>query len=469
RPSAAEPPDRRPHVVIVGGGFGGLLTARGLRRAPVRVTLVDRRNHHLFQPLLYQVATGGLSPANIAAPLRALVHRQANTRVLLAEVRGLELEARRVLLASAPGEGDAPINHDGTHGADQEVMELGFDYLVVAAGAGHSYFGHPEWQDRAPGLKSLEDATLIRRRVLLAFERAERESDPERISQLLTFVVVGAGPTGVELAGALAEMAHNTLVGQFRKIDTHRARVLLVEGAERVLPPFSERLAKSAHRSLRDLGVEVRTRTLVRSIDEHTVTLASTGEGEEERISAATVLWAAGVRASPLAESLAEQSGAEMDRIGRVVVEADCSLHGRPEVFAIGDLANYRHGLEQPLPGLAPIAMQQGRYVARRLARRTRGKPEGDAPFHYVDKGNMAVIGRRRAVADIRGFEITGGLAWLMWLFVHLMYLAEFQNRILVLVQWGWNYVTRNRSARLITNVPDPGIHRTTPPSAEGG
>lgn len=423
-----------PHVVIVGGGFGGLLTARSLAEAPVRVTLVDRRNHHLFQPLLYQVATGGLSPANIAAPLRSLVRRQKQTRVLLEEVTGFDLEGRRALLGE---------------------QSLDYDYLVVATGAGQSYFGHDDWAARAPGLKTLEDATRIRRRVLLAYEEAERSQDPERIRQLLTFVVVGAGPTGVELAGALAEVAHSTLTGEFRSIDPDQARVILVEGAGRVLPPFPEKLSASARRGLEDLGVEVRTGMRVESIDDHGLDLVpTTDEGEASRLDANTVLWAAGVQASPLGKALAEQSDAELDRAGRVAVEADCSLHGRPEVYVIGDLACYRHGLERPLPGLAPVAMQQGRYVGKRIRHLARGTKPDPSPFRYVDKGNMAVIGRRRAVADINGLQVSGMLAWLMWLFVHLLYLAEFQNRVLVVVQWGWNYVTRNRSARLITAIP---------------
>ena len=421
------------HLVIVGGGFGGLCAARALKRRPFSVTLIDRRNHHLFQPLLYQVATGGLSPANVATPLRALVKRQPRTHVRLGEVVGFDLDARRVLLS------------DG---------ELGYDSLIVAAGAGQSYFGHPEWEALAPGLKSLEDATRIRRRVLLAFERAELEAsrhtvDPERVRALLTFIVVGAGPTGVELAGALAEISRRTLEGEFRHIDPARARVLLIEGADRVLPPFPESLSRSAARALEQLGATVRTDCLVKRVAPGEVELHQKG-GEPELVACHTVLWAAGVEASPLGKALAESSGAELDRSGRVIVEADCSLAGREEVFVIGDLASYRHGTQRPLPGLAAVAMQQGRYVARVLDRRLRGKP-APAPFRYLDKGNMATIGRKKAVADIAGLRFSGLFAWLTWLFVHLMYLAEFQNRVLVLVQWGWNYVTRNRSARLIT------------------
>ncbi len=432
----------RHRVVIVGGGFGGLCATRELARAPVEVTLVDRRNHHLFQPLLYQVATGGLSPANIAAPLRALVKSQKNARVRLGEVVGFDLEGQRVLLESG---------------------ELAYDSLVVAAGAGQSYFGHREWAATATGLKSLEDATRIRRRVLLAFERAEIETDPGRVAALLTFVVVGAGATGVELAGALAEVARKTLRGEFRRVDPAAARVILLEGGPRVLPTFSERQSRRAARSLAQLGVAVRTGWTVERIRPGEVELrGATAEGMRERIAAANVLWAAGVEASPLGLALAEGSEAELDQSGRVVVEPDCSLPSCPNVFVVGDLASYGHGRERPLPGLAPVAMQQGRYVARVIERRFEGR--STAPFRYRDKGNMATIGRKLAVAEIGRLRLWGLPAWLAWLFVHLMYLAEFQNRVLVLVQWGWNYFTRNRSARLITGeVPAKSPARASP------
>ena len=432
----------RPHVVIVGGGFGGLCTARALGRADADITLIDRRNHHLFQPLLYQVATGGLSPANIAAPLRALVKKQSNTRVLLAEVTGIDAESKTLQL------GDE---------------SLAYDYLVVATGAGQSYFGNDHWQRFAPGLKTLDDATRIRRGVLLAYEAAEQETDPEVIRRLLTFVVVGAGPTGVELVGALAELSRTTLKGELRQVDPTQARVLLIEGADRVLPPFPTKLSARARAGLEKLGVEVRCNTLVSAIDDQTLELRpSGGDGETETLEAANILWAAGVQASPLGNILAEQSDAELDRAGRITVEADCSLAGRSEVFVIGDLANYAHGLERPLPGLAPVAMQQGKYVAWLLKRVAGRRERPTTPFKYVDKGNMAVIGRRMAVVDIHGFGFAGGIAWLLWLFVHLMYLAEFQNRVLVLVQWGWNYVTRNRSARLITEAVPALLDRPT-------
>lgn len=424
----------RHHVVIVGGGFGGLCAARALRKVPVQVTLIDRRNHHLFQPLLYQVATGGLSPANIAVPLRALLKSQANAAVQLAEVTGFDLREQRLWL----GQGMVP-----------------YDSLIVAAGSGQSYFGHSEWAELAPGLKSLEDATRIRGRVLLAFEKAELEKNLTRRRALTTFVVVGAGPTGVELAGALAEVARVTLRGEFRKLDPAVARVILVEGGPRVLPAFSEGLSRRALHSLEKLGVEVRTGHTVDRIRRGEIELVGSGEdGKRERIATANVLWAAGVRASPLGRALAEELGVELDRGGRLAVEPDCTLPGCPNIFVIGDLASFGHRLERPLPGLAPVAMQQGRYVAKLIERRFKGR--STAPFRYTDKGNMATIGRKQAVAEIGKLRLWGLPAWLTWLFVHLMYLAEFQNRILVLIQWGWNYFTRNRSARLITFTRPP-------------
>ena len=424
------------HVVIVGGGFGGLCAARALRRSPVRVTLIDRRNHHLFQPLLYQVATGGLSPANIAAPLRALLKGQKNASVRLGEVQEFDLDEQRAFLK------------------DGEVVP--YDSLIVATGAQSSYFGRDHWKDLAPGLKSVEDATSIRRQVLMAFEQAELCKDPQRIKALLTFVVVGAGPTGVELAGALAEVAHRTMVGEFRQIDPQSARVLLVEGADRVLPAFSDSQSARARRCLEKLGVEVETGWVVHRIHQGEVELKNGFAEDAARKSLRTsnIFWAAGVQASSLGRQLAKASDSGLDKGGRVVVQPDCSLKGRPNVFVIGDLANFSHELEQPLPGLAPVAMQQGRYVAEVIRRRFQGRTS--PPFRYLDKGNMATIGRRMAVAEFRRLRFWGLPAWLAWLFVHLMYLAVFENRILVLVQWGWNYFTRNRSARLITHEP-PG------------
>ena len=418
---------RKPHrVVIVGGGFGGLNAAQSLRRAPVEVTLIDRRNYHLFQPLLYQVATGGLSPANIATPLRTILERQANARVLLGEVCDFGLEAQRVILT------------DG---------EVPYDSLIVAAGAGPFYFGHDAWQPLAPSLKCVEDATDIRRRVFLAFEAAERATDPARIEPWLTFVVVGGGPTGVELAGALAEIARHTLRHEFRSINTSDARILLLEGTERVLPAYPPELSAKAERQLNELGVAVRTRTMMTDINPERLTLKS-GDRTEE-LSARTVIWAAGVKASPLGSALARAAGIETDRSGRVPVEPDLSVPGRADVFVIGDLAHFSHPDGDPLPGIAPVAMQQGRYVSRLIQQRLRGRSE--PPFRYRDRGTMATIGRNRAVAEIRRWGFSGYLAWLLWLFVHLFYIVEFQNRLLVAVQWAWNYFTWNRAARLIT------------------
>lgn len=419
----------RPRVVVVGGGFGGLSLVRALRDAAVEVTLVDRRNFHLFQPLLYQVATGGLSPANIATPLRALFKRQRNVRVLLAEATGADVAGRRLLLS------------DG---------ELPYDLLVVATGARHSYFGRLEWEGRAPGLKTLEDATTIRARVLAAFEAAEREEDPARRRERLTFVVVGAGPTGAELAGALAEIARHTLRDEFRRIDPSAARILLVEGGDRVLASYAPSLSTRAEDDLARLGVEVRTRTLVTDLREEGVTLRR--EGTDEVVAARTVLWAAGVEGSPLGRAVAEAAGATVDRAGRVVVEADLTVPGRPEIFVVGDLALVPGPDGRPLPGVAPVAMQQGRHVARTIRARLAGRPA--RPFRYLDKGSMATIGRASAVAEVRGLRFAGYAAWLAWLFVHLLYIVQFGNRVLVLFQWAWSYLTWARSARLITAPP---------------
>jgi NADH dehydrogenase len=420
----------RHQVVILGGGFGGLHAARRLRRAPVEVTLVDRRNFHLFQPLLYQVATGGLSPGDIGSALRWIVRRQHNARVWLAEATGIDVERRRVLLGD-----DA----------------LPYDTLVVATGVSHHYFGRDDWERHAPGLKTIEDATEIRCRVLAAFEAAEREPDEWSRQAWLTFVVVGGGPTGVELAGAIAELAKQTMRRDFRAVDTSRARIVLMEGAERVLPSYPPDLSAKAARSLKRLGVEVRTGTLATEISEREVRMRSP-EGEET-IPSRTALWAAGVRASPLGRTLADATGVELDQLGRVIVEPDLSVPGRPEIFVIGDLAHFARQSGEPLPGVAPVAMAQGRYVASVITRRLRGRPV--RPFHYFDKGQLATIGRAAAVADFGKLRFSGYPAWLLWLFVHLMYIVEFENRMLVFFQWTWNYLTRNRGARLIAHRRD--------------
>lgn len=418
-----------PHVVIVGGGFAGLHAARGLRRAPVRVTLIDRRNHHLFQPLLYQVATGSLSPANIAAPLRSIVARQKNCEVVLGEVVDFDPEARRVILKDA---------------------ELVYDVLIVAAGARHSYFGHDEWEPLAPGLKSIEDATTIRRRILSAFEQAEREDDPDLRRRWMTFVVVGAGPTGVELAGSLSELARHTLKHEFRHIDPDEAQIILLDAADSVLSAFPEELSKKAAKSLEKLHVTVRTGALVTAITPDRVTFK---HGEDvETIATGTVLWAAGVQASPLGRKLAEATDATTDRAGRIVVEPDMTIAGRPELLVLGDLSNFSHQGDKPLPGLGAVASQQGKYAARLIRDRIKGRET--KPFHYRDRGTMATIGRSAAVAHLGRFKFGGFFAWLLWLFVHLMLLVKFENRVLVFVQWAWNYLTFNRSARLITGDP---------------
>jgi NADH dehydrogenase len=419
---------------VIGGGFAGLAAVRSLRRVPVSVTLLDRRNHHLFQPLLYQVATGGLSPANIAVPLRMILKKQRNARVLLGEATGFDGKGRRVLLA------------DG---------ELPYDTLIVATGAAHDYFGHDDWEPLAPGLKTIEDATEIRARILLAFEEAEKERDPKRVPGLLTFVVVGAGPTGVELAGALAEIARDTVRHEFRSIDPAAARILLLDAADRVLPAYAPGLSEKARRSLEELGVTVRTGTMVEEIEAGFVTVRA---GDTiERIAARTVLWAAGVSASPLGEALAEATDAPIDRAKRILVEPDLTLPGHPEIFVIGDLASFMHQAGGPLPGVAPVAIQQGKYVAALIRERLRGGTL--PPFHYDDPGSMATIGRSRAVAAIGDLRFSGFAAWVLWLFVHLLYIIEFERRLLVLVQWAWNYFTRNRGARLITRTQPPAKH----------
>ncbi len=413
-------------VVILGGGFGGLQAALTLRRAAVAITLVDRRNFHLFQPLLYQVATGVLSPANIASPLRSLVKKQANAQVQLGEAIGLD--ARRRVLRLRDG-------------------ELPYDTLIIAAGARHHYFGHPEWERFAPGLKTIEDATGIRRRIFAAFEAAEREADAMRRAALLTFVVVGGGPTGVELAGALAEIARHTLPREFRHIDTATARILLVEAGPRILTGFAPELSDRAAAALAALGVTVRLATAVAGIAADHV-LLRTGTSEE-RLDTSTVVWGAGVQGSPIGQAIADATGAALDRAGRIAVGADCTIAGHPDIMVIGDIAHVG-GLETPpLPGVAPVAMQQGTYVAQLI--RARLEQRTLPPFRYRDPGSMATIGRRLAIAQMGRWKLSGTLAWLAWLFVHLMALVRFENRLLVFAQWGWHYLTWNRNARLIT------------------
>ncbi len=407
-------------MVVIGGGFAGLEAARALGRAPVRVTLVDRRNHHLFQPLLYQVATAALSPAEIAAPIRGVLRRQRNVEVVLGEAAEVDSEGRAVILTN--GE------------------RLPYDYAVIATGATHHYFGHDEWAPLAPGLKTVEDALEIRRRFFLAFEAAERSDDPETRAALLTFVVVGAGPTGVELAGAMAEIARHSLPRDFRRIDTRSARILLLEGLPRVLPGYPEELSARARRDLERLGVEVRTGSLVTRVEPGGVCLG------EERVRARNVVWAAGVQASPLGRTL----GGERDRAGRLRVEPDLSLPGRSELFVAGDLALSQGQGGDPLPGLAPVAQQQGRHAARMIVADLRGEPR--RPFHYRDRGVMATIGRGKAVAVLgQGWRVAGPLAWLAWLLVHIASLIGFRNRLLVLIQWAWAYLTWRRGAWLIT------------------
>lgn len=413
-------------VVILGGGFGGLGAALKLKNAPVQVILVDRRNYHLFQPLLYQVATGTLSPANIASPLRNVLRRQKNASVLLAEATRIDVGNKRVILS------------DGT---------LEYDTLIVATGSSHQYFGHDEWEQYAPGLKTIEDATDMRRRILLAFEAAERETDPEKIRAWLTFAIVGAGPTGAELAGALAEIAADSLRYDFRRIDPTKARIVLIEGTDRVLPSYPPKLSAAAEKMLQYLKVTVRTGAMVTNIQHDSVTLR---EGDHaETIPTRTILWAAGVLASPLGRLLAEDNGVLIDRAGRVIVKPDMTVPGHPEIFVIGDLSNFSHQTGKPLPGVAQPAIQQGKYVADVIRARLRG--ESIKPFHYFDKGNLAVIGRAKAIADLNKVGLSGLPAWLIWIFIHLLYIVEFQNRLLIALQWAWLYITWGRSARLIT------------------
>jgi NADH dehydrogenase len=413
-------------VVIIGGGFGGLYCAKALKHAPVRVTVIDRRNFHLFQPLLYQVATASLSPADIAAPIRGVLRDQRNVDVWMGEVLDIDTSRRRVVL-------------------DETTVEYG--YLVLATGATHAYFGHPEWTERAPGLKTIDDATEIRRRFLIAFEEAEREADADARRRQLTFVIVGAGPTGVELAGAMAEIARKVIPKDFRAIDTASARIILLEGGPRVLPTYPENLSAKAQKQLERLGVEVRTNALVTKIEGNAVLVG------EERIDAHNVYWAAGVAASPLGAKL----GVPLDRAGRVMVEPDCSVPGYGNVFVIGDLAHLQEN-GRVLPGVCQTAMQMGKHVARTITNDIADQPR--RAFHYRDKGSLATIGRAAAIADIHGLRLSGVLAWLIWAFVHIMYLIGFKNRIVVMIQWAWAYIGYRRGIRLITGEPEMHLMR---------
>lgn len=436
RVDAVRAAEARHRVVVVGGGFGGLQAVRGLRGAPVELTLIDRRNFHLFQPLLYQAATGALSSEEIAAPLRAILKRQRNVRVVMGEVRGFDLDRRTVVIDALP---------DGEPG-----VEIGYDTLIVAAGSRYSYFGHDEWRHSAFEVKTLESALAVRRRIFTAFEAAELEQDPERRQAWLTFVVVGGGPTGVEMAGQIAELARDTLSHDFHAIDSRHARILLVEAAPRILPPFPPRLSRKAAHALERVGVTLVLDTSVVDLDEHSVCTQGP-EGTTGRVPTRTIVWAAGVTASELAGSLAAASQTEPDRAGRVAVGEALTIAGHPEVTALGDMASVHDaaGAHVPLPGLASVAMQQGRYAARSVQARMRGaEPE---PFRYIDKGNLATIGRASAVADIKGIQMSGALAWLTWVGVHIFYLIGFQNRLLVLTRWAFSFVTRGRGARLIT------------------
>ena len=407
-----------PRVVIVGAGFGGLLAARTLAKSPVQIILIDRQNFHTFQPLLYQVATAGLSPGEIAAPIRWIMRNRRNVEVLMSEVQDFDLARRVVKLPDA---------------------EIPYDYLIVASGASHAYFGHDEWEPFAPGLKTIEDALEIRRRVLLAFELAERQASSEKEQVQLNFVVVGGGPTGVELAGTLAEIASRALTNEFRTIDPRKTRIVLLEGGPRILPSYPEDLSRSAEEQLKRLGVEVHTSAMVTNVTPGAVHMGET------QLSAAVVLWAAGVAASPLGKKL----GAPVDRAGRVMVNPDLSLPGHPEVFVIGDLATLKDENGKMLPGVAPVAMQEGKATAHNIAAELRGEPRKN--FHYFNKGNLATIGRAAAVAEFGKIHISGFLAWLAWLFIHVFFLIGFRNRMIVLVQWAWSYFTYERGARLIT------------------
>jgi NADH dehydrogenase len=446
-----KPPEQKSphHVVIIGGGFGGLYAARTLKKAPVRVTLVDRRNFHLFQPLLYQVATGILGPGEITAPLRHILRKQKNAAVLLGEVVDFDPAKRHVILA------------DGV---------IDYDTLIVAAGMKNHYYGHDAWEKVAPGLKSIEDSAWIRQKIFFAFEVAERETDPEKRRAWLTFVIVGSGPTGVELTGMVAEIARETLKDDFRSIHPEESEILLVDAADRVLPAFPPELSEQAKTTLRDLGVQVRTSVKVTAIDAQGIALE--GPAGTQQIATHTVLWAAGVAASPLGRMLTEKAGATVDRMGRVMVNPDLTVPGHPEIFVIGDMAHLAGIDGNPLPGLAPVATQQGRYVAGSIGKRLRGESPPD-PFSYFDKGTMAVIGRHAAVANVGRFRFGGIGAWLMWLFIHLLLLINFESRLVVIVRWAFSYFTHSRGSRVLIatgtlRLPITGAGCKEPPGTQG-
>jgi NADH:ubiquinone reductase (H+-translocating) len=414
---------KRPKVVIIGAGFGGLATARELSGKNVDVTVIDRTNHHLFQPLLYQVATSALSPADIAQPIRSILRDAQNVRVVMGEVVAIDLAAKTVSTAH---------------------RTFPYDYLIVAAGARHSYFGNPQWEKFAPGLKQIEDAILLRRRLLMAFENAEKAEDKELHDAYLTFVVVGAGPTGVEMSGSISELARHTLSRDFRHIDPTEAHVILVDAMQRVLPMFPEKLSAKALKHLHQLHIDVRCGVMVKNVTEEGVQI------DDEFIKARTVIWAAGNEASPLGKLL---EGAEHDRAGRVQVEPDLSIKGHPNVFAIGDMSSFSHQGDKPLPGVSPVALQQGKHAARNILRKIKGREV--RPFKYLDKGSMATIGRNKAVADLHIAKFSGFPAWLAWLFVHLLFLVGFRNRIFVFFHWAWGYLSYGKGARLITGFPN--------------
>ena len=427
------------HVVIVGGGFGGLYAAKSLAKSPVKITLIDKRNFHLFQPLLYQVATGGLSAGDISSPLRAVLSNQKNAQVIMGEVTNIDADEQQVSLKNG------------------EV--IGYDSLIVATGVSHHYFGKDEWSTIAPGMKTVEDALEVRRRIFLAFEAAEKETDTAKRKALQTFVIVGGGPTGVELAGALADLAYGTLKDDFRTIDTTQTEIILVEGMDRVLPPYKPELSAKAQEALEKLGVTIHTKTLVTNIEGDTVTFRS-GE-DTSQLQACTVLWAAGMKASPVGRVIAERTGAELDRVGRVIVEADMSVPNYNNLYVVGDLAHYAHqGDDKPLPGVAAVAMQQGEHIAKVIQSRIIG---AELPqFKYNDKGSMAVIGRNAAVVDLGFLKMWGFPAWFIWIIVHIYYLVEFDNKLLVMTQWAWNYVTRKRGVRLITGHDEIPVMKDT-------